>query len=74
MLRGSRSQSQRNNRANSLREEHRKGAGDVVEVRYLYAYQGGSLYQPVYLGLRDDIEQHECVVAQMKYKAQAEGA
>lgn len=48
--------------------------GDVVEVRYLYAHQGGSLYQPVYLGLRDDIETHECVVAQMKYKAQAEGA
>lgn len=45
--------------------------GDVVEVRYLYAHQGGSLYQPVYLGLRDDIERGECVVAQLKYKAVA---
>lgn len=49
--------------------------GDVVEVRYLYAHQGGSLYQPVYLGVRDDIERVECVVAQLKYKASAaEGA
>ena len=31
-------------------------AGSVVEVRYLYAYPGGSLFQPVCLGQRDDIE------------------
>jgi bifunctional non-homologous end joining protein LigD len=31
-------------------------AGDVVEVRYLYAYEGGSLYQPTYLGVRDDVD------------------
>lgn len=30
--------------------------GDVVEVRYLYAYKGGSLYQPTYLGVRDDVD------------------
>ena len=29
-------------------------AGDIVEVQYLYAYPGGSLYQPVYKGLRED--------------------
>ncbi|TSA39702.1 hypothetical protein D4R30_00650, partial [archaeon] len=28
---------------------------DLVEVRYLYAYPGGSLYQPVYLGVRTDL-------------------
>lgn len=43
--------------------------GDVVEVRYLYAIPGGSLFQPVFLGVRDDIERRECVVAQLKYKA-----
>ena len=49
--------------------------GEVIEVRYLYAHQGGSLYQPVYLGVRDDIESHECTVAQLKHKAaEAEGA
>lgn len=30
--------------------------GEVVEVRYLYAYKGGSLYQPTYLGKRDDVD------------------
>ena len=30
-------------------------AGSLVEVRYLYAYPGGSLYQPVYLGERTDL-------------------
>lgn len=44
--------------------------GDVVEVRYLYAAQvGGALYQPVLLGVRDDVEPSECVVAQLKIKA-----
>lgn len=27
--------------------------GDLVEVRYLYAFPGGSLFQPVYLGSRE---------------------
>lgn len=30
--------------------------GDLIEVRYLYANLGGSLYQPTLLGLRSDIE------------------
>lgn len=41
---------------------------DIVEVRYLYAYKGGSLYQPVYLGARDDITKNECTLDQLKYK------
>jgi bifunctional non-homologous end joining protein LigD len=41
-------------------------SGAVVEVRYLYA--APALYQPVYLGVRDDVEPSECVVAQVKYK------
>lgn len=44
--------------------------GDVVEVQYLYAYKGGSLFQPVYLGKRGDIEAHECLISQLKYKAE----
>lgn len=43
--------------------------GEVVEVRYLYAIPGGALFQPTLLGVRDDIETQECVVAQLKFKA-----
>ena len=48
--------------------------GKVVEVRYLYvAGIGGSLYQPVYLGERDDIDASECTAdaQNLKYKAAA---
>jgi bifunctional non-homologous end joining protein LigD len=44
--------------------------GDVVEVKYLYAYKGGSLYQPIYLGKRSDIDADECLLAQLKYKSE----
>ena len=46
--------------------------GAVVEVRYLYAVPDGSLYQPVYLGGRNDVEPHECVVSQLKFKRDEE--
>ena len=45
--------------------------GAVVEVRYLYAFKAsGSVYQPVYLGVRDDIDAAECTVSQLKMKAE----
>lgn len=45
--------------------------GAIVEVRYLYAYkESGSIYQPVYLGERDDVEPTECKVEQLKWKAE----
>jgi bifunctional non-homologous end joining protein LigD len=40
--------------------------GDHIEVRYLYAYRGGSLYQPVYLGKRDDADVDD--VSTLKFK------
>ena len=47
-------------------------AGAVVEVRYLYAFrQSGNVYQPVYLGEREDIEPAECMVNQLKYRHEA---
>jgi len=42
--------------------------GEVIEVRYLYAYKGGSLYQPTFLHVRDDIDVKECILGQLKYK------
>jgi len=43
---------------------------EVVEVRYLYAFRGGSIFQPVYQWSRDDIKQEECSVDQLKFKAE----
>lgn len=42
--------------------------GKVVEVRYLYAFSGGSLYQPTFLGHRDDIQPTACRIDQLKFK------
>jgi len=49
--------------------------GAVVEVRYLYAMpQSLALYQPVYLGERDDIEPSECLSGQLKFRRSPEEA
>lgn len=42
--------------------------GMVVEVRYLYANAGGSLYQPVYRGPRTDVGIEACTLDQLKLK------
>lgn len=42
--------------------------GALVEVRYLYAYPGGSLFQPQYLGVRDDLDRSDCTLSQLRYK------
>jgi bifunctional non-homologous end joining protein LigD len=45
------------------------GIGAILEVRYLYAFrESGSLFQPVYLGVRDDLELKDCSVNQLKWK------
>jgi bifunctional non-homologous end joining protein LigD len=50
-------------------------AGQIVECRYLYAFrESGSIYQPVYLGVRSDIPEEECTTAQLKFKAEIQAA
>jgi bifunctional non-homologous end joining protein LigD len=47
--------------------------GQVVDIRFLYAFRASNaLYQPVYLGPRNDVEQVECVLSQLKYKGTSE--
>jgi bifunctional non-homologous end joining protein LigD len=41
---------------------------EVIEVRYLYAYKGGSLYQPTFLEVRTDIDRAECLMEQLSFK------
>jgi len=46
--------------------------GDVVEVKYLYYNEGGSLYQPILLKVRDDVDMDECTLAKLKRKKDVE--
>lgn len=47
--------------------------GAVVEIRYLYAFkESGALFQPTYLGTRDDIAVGDCKTTQLKYKPEEE--
>jgi bifunctional non-homologous end joining protein LigD len=41
--------------------------GAFVEVKYIYAYRGGSLIQAQYHGERDDVTIADCDVDQLKY-------
>lgn len=41
----------------------------IVECRYLYAFpESGCIYQPTYLGKREDLTPDDCTVDQLKYK------
>ncbi|MCZ7645685.1 MAG: WGR domain-containing protein [Planctomycetota bacterium] len=42
--------------------------GTVAEIRYLNAIRGGSLYQPVFLGVRSDILTADCKLSQLKFR------
>lgn len=43
--------------------------GSIADVKYLYAYRGGCLYQTAFKGPRDDVDISECKTSQLKYKA-----
>jgi len=45
-------------------------AGSVIEVRYLYAYRGGSLFQPTLIGPRADVAPEECGMHQVEFKGE----
>jgi len=42
--------------------------GEIIDVKYLYTVIGGSLYQPIYLKPRTDIDYAACSITQLKYK------
>jgi bifunctional non-homologous end joining protein LigD len=46
--------------------------GDIVEIKYLYAYKNGSLYQPVYLGVRSDLDEKDANYSQIKFKSEVD--
>lgn len=49
--------------------------GALVEIRYLYRFESGSLFQPAYLGIRDDLETSAARLSQIRrIKRRAPGA
>jgi len=46
--------------------------GRIGEVRYLYAFPRGCLYQPVFIGPRDDVPAASCTLGQLKLKGTAD--
>jgi len=44
---------------------------DIVDVRYLYAFKSGSIFQPVFRGQRTDLYKEDCVLTQLQYKNEA---
>ena len=49
-------------------------AGDLIDVRYLYAYQGGSLFEPTFDKIRDDLKESDALMSQLKFKRTAQAA
>ena len=43
--------------------------GSICEVKYLYFFPGGSLFQPRYADLRDDMDKADCQLSKLKCKA-----
>ena len=42
--------------------------GELIEVDYLYAIKDGALFQPIYKGKRNDLDETAAVISQLKYK------
>lgn len=48
--------------------------GAVIDVRYLTVLRGGSLQQPVFLTVRDDVDPGECSVERIEFALEAAAA
>lgn len=46
--------------------------GALIDVQYLYAYHGGSLFQPTFLGVRTDYLEEDCTTDKLFYKPEGE--
>ena len=48
--------------------------GDLIDVKYLYAFEGGSLFQPTFKRFRTDLEPAAADLGQLQYKAKHQTA
>lgn len=44
--------------------------GGLIDVKYLYAHRGGALFQPQYLRDRFDLDESDCTIDKLHYKAE----
>jgi bifunctional non-homologous end joining protein LigD len=42
--------------------------GALVDIEYKYVIPGGSVFQPRYKGMRDDVDREDCDVSRLRYK------
>ena len=45
--------------------------GSIIDVKYLYAYAGGSIYQPTFRGVRTDVDPQECRLDRLHFVREA---
>lgn len=44
--------------------------GLVIDVKYLYAFEGGDLFQPTFKGVRDDLTMADAVASRLVFKSE----
>lgn len=44
--------------------------GSLIDVKYLYAYKGGSIFQPTFLRPRTDVLEQECRMDRLTYRSE----
>lgn len=55
---------------NAYFDRNIKGAGTVLEVRYMHAFSDSNqIYQPRMIAIRTDIDPDDCQLSQLRYKA-----
>lgn len=44
--------------------------GKLVDVKYLYAFEGGDLFQPTFKGVRSDLKREDALLSRLSFKAE----
>ena len=60
-------------RSRPTTKSRKLGRSAKFVISYLYGFkESGVLFQPVYLGPRDDVDDTECLTSQLKFKPEDE--
>ena len=53
---------------------HIPSVGDIIEVKYLYAFKGGALFTASFLKHRNDVDDTDCDISRLIFKPDAQAA